>query len=111
MKMFVQTTNMKYFVDLLFPMKYLLTIVVLFNFAFAEAQNFWQSVSQTPTENLETRNFTPENYLLFDLNLDGLKQSIAAAPMRFSSRHSNVVVSMPMLMGGILMILKSLKLK
>ncbi len=95
MKMFVQTTNMKYFVDLLFPMKYLLTIVVLFNFAFAKAQNFWQSVSQTPTENLETRNFTPENYLLFDLNLDGLKQSIAAAPMRFSSKHSNVVVSMP----------------
>ncbi|GAK88581.1 hypothetical protein JCM19297_3094 [Nonlabens ulvanivorans] len=100
MKMFVQTTNMKYFVDLLFPMKYLLTIVVLFNFAFAEAQNFWQSVSQTPTENLETRNFTPENYLLFDLNLDGLKQSIAAAPMRFSSRHSNVVVSMPNADGG-----------
>ncbi|GAK92823.1 hypothetical protein JCM19298_3311 [Nonlabens ulvanivorans] len=95
MKMFVQTTNMKYFVDLLFPMKYLLTIVVLFNFAFAEAQNFWQSVSQIPTENLETRNFTPENYLLFDLNLDGLKQSIAAAPMRFTSNHSTIVISMP----------------
>ncbi|WP_170061721.1 reprolysin-like metallopeptidase [Nonlabens arenilitoris] len=95
MKMFVQTTNMKYFVNLLFPMKYLFTIVVLFNFAFAKAQNFWQPILQTPYENLESRNFVPENYLLYNLNLDGLKQSVAAAPMRFTSSHSSVIVSMP----------------
>ncbi|WP_405351228.1 reprolysin-like metallopeptidase [Nonlabens sp. Asnod3-H03] len=95
MKMFVQTTNMKYFVNLLFPMKYLLTIVMLFNFAFAKAQNFWQSVSQTPTENLENRNFTPDNYLTYNLDIDGLKQFVTGSPMRFTTSHSNVVVSMP----------------
>ncbi|GAL75336.1 hypothetical protein JCM19275_497 [Nonlabens ulvanivorans] len=102
MKMFVQTTNMKYFVNLLFPMKYLLTIVMLFNFAFAKAQNFWQSVSQTPTENLENRNFTPDNYLTYNLDIDGLKQFVTGSPMRFTTSHSNVVVSMPNADGGFL---------
>ncbi|MBF4985312.1 hypothetical protein FNJ87_13560, partial [Nonlabens mediterrranea] len=38
MKMFVKATNMEYFVGSLFPMKYILTIVVLLNFAFAKAK-------------------------------------------------------------------------
>lgn len=95
MKMFVKATNMEYFVGSLFPMKYILTIVVLLNFAFAKAQNFWQPVLQEPSENIESRNFTPEQYQIYNLDLNGFKQLVATAPMRFTSDVSQVVISLP----------------
>lgn len=100
LQMFVHTINIEYFVGLLFPMKYLLSLVVLFNFAFAEAQNYWQPVLQEPTEDIENRRFIPEAYQLYSLDLDGLRQQLVNTPMRFTTQHSTVVLSMPDAGGG-----------
>ena len=81
-------------------MKYFITVLLILNFAFAKAQNYWQPVSQTPTEDLENRRFIPSSFQLFSLDLDGLQQEVAAAPQRFMTIHSVVVLTMPDATGG-----------
>lgn len=76
-------------------MRHLFIVVLLLNFAFAKAQNYWQPVLQEPTEDLENRRFIPEDFLLYSLDLNGLQQSVAAAPKRFTTNTSPVILAMP----------------
>lgn len=82
-------------------MRHLLIVVLLLNFAFAKAQNYWLPVEQQPTEDLENRRFIPEDFSIYNLDLSGLQQAVAMAPKRFTVNTSSVILTMPSAQGSL----------
>jgi subtilisin-like proprotein convertase family protein len=63
--------------------------------AFAKAQTIWTPINQEPNQNIEKRNFIPEEYKIYKLNASDLQQEIVSAPMRFSGVTSNIIIAIP----------------
>ncbi len=76
-------------------MRYLIAVLLVFNFAFAKAQNYWTTAQNIPTENLENRKFIPESYQILSLDFNGLQTAVQNAPMRFSGINSTTIIDMP----------------
>lgn len=76
------------------------SIVLLFAIVIGtgmSAQNgFWTRASLTEAESqpLQLRNSAPSEYELYQLDVDGLRNTLFEAPQRFTG-HSNVVISLP----------------
>ncbi len=87
--------------------KTLLTLVFLLciqTIVFSQNQaNPWLETSETRTNsmNKEYRNFTPNHYNLYSLNIDQLQQRINTVPLRDSNVVSDVIVSFPTINGKI----------
>ncbi|SNR41902.1 reprolysin-like metallopeptidase [Dokdonia pacifica] len=87
--------------------KTLLTLIFLLciqTIAFSQNQaNPWLETSETRTNsmNKEYRNFTPNHYNLYSLNIDQLQQRINTVPLRDSNVVSDVIVSFPTINGKI----------
>lgn len=74
---------------------FLTTLLLVLVSSFSFSQNFWNTSTSEPSENLSNRAFTPTSYMLITLNVPAFKQFISTAPKRFENTISNVIVSMP----------------
>lgn len=77
--------------------KALLLLLVAFVFTNVSAQQLWRSIPESESiagERFE-RVSNPQNYQRFSLDLDALKNTLAAAPSRFSGQPSNIIVTFP----------------
>ena len=65
--------------------------------------NPWLETSETRTNsmNKEYRNFTPNHYTLYSLNINQLQQRINTVPLRDSNVVSDVIISFPTINGKI----------
>ena len=54
-------------------------------------QNYWSKASKVPTENLKPRMTHPNEFAVYQLNLDKIKSDLATAPQRASGDKSHVV--------------------
>lgn len=83
----------------------LLTLVsVLFTtLGFSQTDKLWSSVQNTEgikvSKNVERISF-PQEFKLFQLNLESLRQTLFTAPERMSSRASGTIISLPNVQGN-----------
>lgn len=54
-------------------------------------QNFWSKANRVPTENLKPRITQPNDFKIYQLNLDKIKQDLKAAPQRASADRSHLM--------------------
>jgi len=73
-----------------------LTTILLCFTAYSQ-QQLWQTISKTDVAQLpkNLRDSNPKTFLLYHLNLNGLKDQLVQAPLRGSGQTSTVIVPMP----------------
>ncbi len=54
-------------------------------------KNYWSATNGVASKNLKERKSMPTDYKLYNLNLDGIKSALSAAPQRFSNDESLVL--------------------
>jgi len=68
-----------------------------FSMVFAQSSNIWRPISESDARAAKVnRNVIPSSYRLFHLDLQSLKNTLSAAPLRGqSSGRSNVIITLP----------------
>lgn len=75
----------------------LITFAFLFTTsAMAQSTNFWSDVTENEIEKNGTRHIVPLQYRTIKLDIDGLKQYLATAPMENNATESTLRLSFPM---------------
>ena len=75
----------------------LLTIAFLLPlFSFAQINNFWSDVAEADVTKTGERQIVPLQYRTVKLDIDGLKQFLATAPMENNAAKASIKISLPM---------------
>jgi subtilisin-like proprotein convertase family protein len=82
----------------------LLTIFLLFSlFMFSQTNKEWKEVSKSEdievSKNVQRISF-PQDFKLFQLNLESFRQTLFTAPERMSSKASGIIISLPNVQGN-----------
>ncbi|NJN78737.1 MAG: hypothetical protein HC803_10780 [Saprospiraceae bacterium] len=74
----------------------LLAIVLLPLFTLAQTNSFWSDVTESDIAKTGERQIRPLQYRTVKLDIDGLKQFLATAPMENNVNKSSIKISLPM---------------
>lgn len=75
----------------------LMSMLLVCSASFSQSKGIWKSVTETElsTQAKVRRSSGPSNFELFQLDLDGLKSSLANAPMRDAKGKSKIIIELP----------------
>lgn len=74
-----------------------MTLLLVSYVTFSQTKGIWKPIKEAEisSETKVRRNSTPRNYELFQLDLNSLKTSLQAAPMRDSNEKSRLIIELP----------------
>ena len=82
----------------------LLLSVFFVTLGYSQSDKFWSSVTNsegiTKTKTAERVSF-PQEYILFQLNLSSLRQTLSLAPDRFGTNRSSLIITIPNIDGNL----------